>query len=112
LNYSSIEFPEGIMGRNFVNPSGSSSSLPKVPQKKTSPPAWITRLEALRHRENLIPCKCSGIFVREYPSQKFRYGFMEPYIEKEEKRGYSSPSMYSFKKPWRLFSPHVFMWKN
>jgi hypothetical protein len=92
----------------------------KTSKPADSPPAWSTKLEALSHRECLIPFEWCGVFVREYPSQKSRTGFMEPYPEKEENIHASSPALssveglstYSSKEPWRLFSPHVLVWKN
>ena len=50
--------------------------------KEDLPPA---SLETQRHREDKTQDReCRGIFVREYPSQKFRDGFLESYHEKEE----------------------------
>ena len=49
---------------------------------------------------------------RKYRDQNKRNGFLEPYHEKEEETPISSPSMYFSREPWRLFYPHVLMWKN
>lgn len=52
------------------------------------PPASLAHR---RHRE--APRReCRGIFVREYPSQKSRAGFLEPYHEKEEELSTTPPS--------------------
>jgi len=51
-------------------------------RKEDRPPA---SLETQRHREDKTQDReCRGIFVREYPSQKSRDGFLEPNHEKEE----------------------------
>ena len=53
--------------------------------KKILPPAWSTRLEAQSHRDlQQARRECRGIFVREYPNQKSRAGFLEPFPKKEE----------------------------
>jgi hypothetical protein len=42
----------------------------KTSKPTDSPPAWSTKLETRSHRECLIPCECSGIFVRGVPRAK------------------------------------------
>jgi len=47
---------------------------------------------------------------------KFPQPFLEQFQEKEEMEQQTKPLLFLavslFKKPWRLFSPHVLVWKN